>query len=129
TPCAGTGCSAETRAAKLQPRTHSACDPLVGGIARGVWPRSLDDAIATSRDGISCHYRISPGPARHPPSGAPIDSRPPHSRRWDNRRMTAQRTRHIGYGIWLVVASLVGWWAAFQLTIEKLFLLENPDAQ
>lgn len=43
--------------------------------------------------------------------------------------MTAQRTRHIGYGIWLIVASLVGWWAAFQLTVEKFFLLENPDGQ
>lgn len=43
--------------------------------------------------------------------------------------MTAQRTRHIGYGIWLIVASLVGWWAAFQLTLEKFFLLENPTEQ
>ncbi|MFD5215116.1 vitamin K epoxide reductase family protein [Microbacterium sp. NPDC058345] len=43
--------------------------------------------------------------------------------------MTAQRTRHIGYGIWLIIASLVGWWAAFQLTVEKFFLLENPGEQ
>ncbi len=43
--------------------------------------------------------------------------------------MTAQRTRHLGYGIWLIVASLVGWWAAFQLTLEKFFLLENPGEQ
>lgn len=43
--------------------------------------------------------------------------------------MTAQRNRHIGYGIWLVVASLIGWWAAFQLTLEKFFLLENPGEQ
>jgi len=43
--------------------------------------------------------------------------------------MTAQRTRHIGYGIWLIVASLIGWWAAFQLTVEKFFLLENPGSQ
>lgn len=43
--------------------------------------------------------------------------------------MTAQRTRHLGYGIWLIVASVVGWWAAFQLTIEKIFLLENPGEQ
>lgn len=43
--------------------------------------------------------------------------------------MTTQRTRHIGYGIWLIVASLVGWWAAFQLTLEKFFLLENPSEQ
>ncbi|SJN43019.1 PROBABLE CONSERVED INTEGRAL MEMBRANE PROTEIN [Microbacterium esteraromaticum] len=43
--------------------------------------------------------------------------------------MTAQRTRYTGYGIWLIVASLVGWWAAFQLTVEKFFLLENPSGQ
>ncbi|BDZ37970.1 vitamin K epoxide reductase family protein [Microbacterium suwonense] len=42
--------------------------------------------------------------------------------------MTAQRTRHIGYGIWLIVASLAGWWAAFQLTMDKFISLENPDA-
>src|SRR5690606_3039826 len=57
------------------------------------------------------------------------DSREPHSRHWDNPPMTTQRTRHIGYGIWLIVASLVGWWAAFQLTLEKFFLLENPSEQ
>lgn len=43
--------------------------------------------------------------------------------------MTAQRNRHIGYGIWLIVAAVIGWWAAFQLTIEKFFLLENPGEQ
>ena len=43
--------------------------------------------------------------------------------------MTAQRNRHLGYGIWLIFASLAGWWAAFQLTIEKFFLLENPGEQ
>ncbi|MFD5225746.1 vitamin K epoxide reductase family protein [Microbacterium sp. NPDC058342] len=43
--------------------------------------------------------------------------------------MSAQRTRHTGYGIWLIAASVLGWWAAFQLTIEKFFLLENPSAQ
>lgn len=43
--------------------------------------------------------------------------------------MTAQRTRYVGYGIWLIIASLVGWWAAFQLTLEKFFLLENPSEQ
>ena len=40
--------------------------------------------------------------------------------------MSQQRTRHLGYGIWLIIASVVGWWAAFQLTVEKFFLLENP---
>ena len=43
--------------------------------------------------------------------------------------MTAQRTRHIGYGIWLILASVVGWWAAFQLTMDKFISLENPQAE
>ncbi|WP_353114725.1 vitamin K epoxide reductase family protein [Microbacterium sp.] len=43
--------------------------------------------------------------------------------------MTEQRTRFTGYGIWLIIASVVGWWAAFQLTLEKFFLLENPTSQ
>lgn len=42
--------------------------------------------------------------------------------------MTAQRTRPTGFAIWLILAGLVGWWAAFQLTLEKFELLENPDA-
>ncbi|MDT0157441.1 vitamin K epoxide reductase family protein [Microbacterium sp. ARD32] len=42
--------------------------------------------------------------------------------------MTAQRTRHTGYGIWLIIASLAGWWAAFQLTLDKFATLQNPDA-
>ncbi|PKI93156.1 hypothetical protein CW368_02435 [Actinomycetales bacterium SN12] len=40
--------------------------------------------------------------------------------------MTTARTRHVGYGIWLIVAAILGWWAAFQLTIEKFYVLENP---
>ena len=40
--------------------------------------------------------------------------------------MTTQRSRHVGYGIWLVFAAIVGWWAAFQLTMEKFYVLENP---
>ncbi|WDH77670.1 vitamin K epoxide reductase family protein [Microbacterium esteraromaticum] len=43
--------------------------------------------------------------------------------------MTTQRPRYLGYGIWLIVAAVLGWWAAFQLTVEKLFLLENPGEQ
>ncbi|GAA5151904.1 hypothetical protein GCM10025768_19070 [Microbacterium pseudoresistens] len=43
--------------------------------------------------------------------------------------MTATRSRPVGYAIWLIIASIAGWWAAFQLTIEKFALLENPDAQ
>lgn len=40
--------------------------------------------------------------------------------------MTMQRSRHVGYGIWLIVAAIIGWWAAFQLTLEKFYVLENP---
>lgn len=43
--------------------------------------------------------------------------------------MTAQQPRHIGYGIWLIVAAVIGWWAAFQLTVEKFFVLEHPGEQ
>ncbi|UNK72208.1 vitamin K epoxide reductase family protein [Microbacterium sp. H1-D42] len=43
--------------------------------------------------------------------------------------MTTQRPRYLGYGIWLIIASVLGWWAAFQLTLEKFFLLENPGSQ
>ncbi|MGW8483510.1 vitamin K epoxide reductase family protein [Microbacterium sp. NPDC055903] len=40
--------------------------------------------------------------------------------------MSEARPRHVVYGIWLIIASVVGWWAAFQLTVEKFILLENP---
>jgi uncharacterized membrane protein len=42
--------------------------------------------------------------------------------------MSVQRNRPVGYALWLIVASLVGWWAAFQLTLDKFTKLENPDA-
>jgi uncharacterized membrane protein len=42
--------------------------------------------------------------------------------------MTEQRTRHVVYGIWLIIAGAVGWWAAFQLTVEKFAKLADPDA-
>ncbi|WP_243225904.1 vitamin K epoxide reductase family protein [Microbacterium sp. CIAB417] len=42
--------------------------------------------------------------------------------------MTQQRPRYIGYGIWLIIASIIGWWAAFQLTVEKFIKLEDPDS-
>lgn len=42
--------------------------------------------------------------------------------------MTTQRARHVGYGIWLIIASLAGWWAAFQLTLDKFITLQNPEA-
>ncbi len=42
--------------------------------------------------------------------------------------MSEQRTRPVYYGIWLIVAGVIGWWAAFQLTIEKFVLLADPEA-
>lgn len=33
-----------------------------------------------------------------------------------------------GLAIWLILAGIVGWFAAFQLTIERFFLLENPGS-
>ncbi len=30
--------------------------------------------------------------------------------------------------VWLVIAGVIGWWAAFQLTLEKFHALANPDA-
>jgi uncharacterized membrane protein len=42
--------------------------------------------------------------------------------------MTVQRTRPVVFAVWLIIASVVGWWAAFQLTVEKFVLLENPGA-
>ncbi|HET8928906.1 MAG TPA: vitamin K epoxide reductase family protein [Microbacterium sp.] len=29
--------------------------------------------------------------------------------------------------VWLIIAGVVGWWAAFQLTVEKLAALADPD--
>ena len=40
--------------------------------------------------------------------------------------MTEPRTRPVVYAVWLIIASVVGWFAAFQLTVEKFMLLENP---
>ncbi|MBD7956533.1 vitamin K epoxide reductase family protein [Microbacterium sp. Sa4CUA7] len=30
--------------------------------------------------------------------------------------------------VWLVIAGVIGWWAAFSLTMERLHLLAEPDA-
>ena len=40
--------------------------------------------------------------------------------------MSEQRTRPVVYAVWLIIASVIGWFAAFQLTVEKFVLLENP---
>ena len=42
--------------------------------------------------------------------------------------MSEQRTRPVFYAVWLIIASIVGWWAAFQLTLDKFIQLENPEA-
>ncbi|MFS0854291.1 vitamin K epoxide reductase family protein [Microbacterium sp. 179-I 3D4 NHS] len=42
--------------------------------------------------------------------------------------MSEQRTRPVVYAVWLIIASVVGWFAAFQLTVEKFLLLQDPDA-
>ena len=36
------------------------------------------------------------------------------------------RTRPTGLAVWLVIAGVVGWWAAFQLTVEKFAALAEP---
>ncbi|MFT4156366.1 MAG: vitamin K epoxide reductase family protein [Microbacterium sp.] len=42
--------------------------------------------------------------------------------------MSEQRTRPVAYALWLIIASILGWWAAFQLTLEKFAVLKDPDA-
>lgn len=37
-------------------------------------------------------------------------------------------SRPTALAIWLIVAGVLGWWAAFQLTVEKLHALANPGA-
>lgn len=37
-------------------------------------------------------------------------------------------TRPQALAIWLIVAGVIGWYAAFQLTVEKFHLLANPGA-
>lgn len=37
-------------------------------------------------------------------------------------------TRPRGLAVWLIIAGVVGWWAAFSLTMERLHLLENPGS-
>lgn len=42
--------------------------------------------------------------------------------------MPDARTRPTALAVWLIIAGAVGWWAAFQLTLERFELLMNPDA-
>ena len=34
----------------------------------------------------------------------------------------------VAFAIFLIVVGILGWWAAFQLTVDKILLLENPGA-
>lgn len=49
---------------------------------------------------------------------------------WDNPSVSAptQRTRPTVLALWLIIAGAIGWWAAFQLMLEKLHGLANPGA-
>lgn len=38
------------------------------------------------------------------------------------------RTRPTALAVWLIIAGVIGWWAAFSLTMERVHLLANPDA-
>lgn len=52
-------------------------------------------------------------------------------RDWDNPRVsgsTSTRKCPVVVAVWLVIAGVIGWWAAFSLTMERLHLLANPDA-
>lgn len=42
--------------------------------------------------------------------------------------MASPRTRPTALAIWLIVAGVIGWYAAFSLTLERFHLLENPGA-
>lgn len=37
-------------------------------------------------------------------------------------------TRPTALAVWLIVAGVIGWWAAFQLTLEKFHALANPGS-
>ena len=40
---------------------------------------------------------------------------------------SATPTRPVVFAIWLMVAGVIGWWAAFQLTLERFHLLMSPS--
>ena len=42
--------------------------------------------------------------------------------------VTVTARRPIAFAVFLIVVGALGWWAAFSLTIDKILLLENPDA-
>ncbi|WP_223628023.1 vitamin K epoxide reductase family protein [Microbacterium sp. EST19A] len=42
--------------------------------------------------------------------------------------MSEQRTRPVVYAVWLIIAGVIGWFAAFQLTLDKIIQAGNPGA-
>lgn len=40
----------------------------------------------------------------------------------------ASRTRPRVLAVWLIIAGVIGWWAAFSLTMERIHLLQNPGS-
>lgn len=38
------------------------------------------------------------------------------------------RARPTALAVWLIIAGVIGWWAAFSLTIERIHLLADPNA-
>ena len=40
----------------------------------------------------------------------------------------AARSRPTALAVWLIIAGVIGWWAAFSLTMERLALLADPEA-
>lgn len=54
-----------------------------------------------------------------------------HTSGCDNSHMphSASTRRPTTLAIWLIIAGVVGWWAAFSLTMEKFHLLENPGSK
>lgn len=41
---------------------------------------------------------------------------------------SSTHTHPTALAVWLIVAGVIGWWAAFQLTLEKLHALANPGS-
>ena len=40
----------------------------------------------------------------------------------------SSHTRPTGLAIWLIIAGVIGWFAAFNLTVEKIERLADPSA-
>jgi len=42
--------------------------------------------------------------------------------------VTEKRSRPVVLAVWLMIAGVIGWWAAFELTVEKMVQLADPGA-